>query len=309
MNSTLLQLLAAASLAVSAFPTAASEAAQGHRQALERLVESYRTDPMAIDADFGILIDEAWWHVTARRTQESYPAGKGQYTFHNYGPHEVSLHEGAPPEPTWYFRFADDATFEKVSSGEWSAGTASARSTAADVVALDILRQDGFVQTPGVSARQSTVMEHFWKADPAEITRFSRDRSLPTHGVQFVSLYSMKDKRIGWFSIGPQEVANDDRGLDKSQVPNLFIVTAGVGEVEMDHGRMPLEAGMSFFVGPYVKHVIRNKGTTPLEGIIVLFGDNIDYAKGQSYLDFLDAQFEFHADFGRDSRPSVARAD
>ena len=278
-------------------PAPAGDPAPGHQATLEGFVESYRSDPMAIDATFGIRIGEDdWWHVTSRRAQEAYAVGKqGQYTFHNYGPHEVTLHPGPPEQPTWYYHFADDATFDKIRSGEWTAGTAAAKSTSADVVALNIRDQDGFERDQGAVARQYLVMEHFWKTEPGEVTRFSRDQSLPSHGAQLVSLYMMKDKRIGWFSLGPQEAANDDRGLERSQVPNLFIITRGTGEVEMDEGTVALEPGMSVFVGPYVKHVLRNTGDVPLEGILVLYGDNIDYAQGQSYLDFLDAEYTFYS--------------
>lgn len=73
------------------------------------------------------------------------------------------------------------------------------------------------------------MLEHFWKSDPAEVTRFSRDSSLPSHGATLVALCTMKHKRIAWFSLGQEEVANADRGLGKSQIPNLFIFTRGRG--------------------------------------------------------------------------------
>lgn len=304
-------LLAAACSTCAMTHALADDTAPDHRVAMEAFVESYRTDPMAIDATFGVLIDDEWWHVTSRRTQEAYAVGSdGRYTFHNYGPHEVTLHEGAPERAGWYFHFADDATFEKIRSGEWTAGTAAAKSTGADIVALNIRDQEGFERMQGDVARQYLVMEHFWKSGPGEVTNFSRDQSLPSHGAQLVSLYMMKDKRIGWFSLGPAEAANDGRGLERSQVPNLFIITAGSGEVEMDHGTIELKAGMSVFVGPYVKHVLRNTGDEPLEGVLVLYGDNIDYAQGQSYMDFLDAEYAFYTDNERRARTvEVAASD
>ena len=137
-------------------------------------------------------------------------------------------------------------------------------------------------------------MEHFWKKSPVEITRFSRDASLPTHGVAHVGLYTMKNKRIGWFSIGPDEAANAERGLDKGQVPNLFIITKGRGRATLGDEEVELEPGMSVFVGPYMKHVIYNPYEEPMEGIIVLFGDNIDFAEGKSYIDFLEEELEFY---------------
>ena len=141
------------------------------------------------------------------------------------------------------------------------------------------------------------VMEHFWKKGQAEITYFKRDSSLPTHGADHVGLYTMKDKRIGWFSIGPEQAANTERGLDKGQVPNLFIVTKGKGKAELGDEMVDLEPGMSIFIPQYVKHVIYNPYKEPMEGIIVLFGDNIDYARGQSYMDFLELQHEFYQSY------------
>ncbi|WP_340074480.1 hypothetical protein [Leptobacterium sp. I13] len=34
---------------------------------LESFVESYKTDPMALTATFGIQIGDDWWHVKAKR--------------------------------------------------------------------------------------------------------------------------------------------------------------------------------------------------------------------------------------------------
>lgn len=120
-------------------------------------------------------------------------------------------------------------------------------------------------------------MEHFWKSDPAEVTRFSRDSSLPSHGAAIVAQYTMKDKRIVWFSLGQEEQANADRGLNKGQVPNLLIFTKGRGKAQIGDEEIDVEAGMSIFVGPYVKHLFYNPNEEPLEGILVLFGDNSDY--------------------------------
>ena len=109
----------------------------------------------------------------------------------------------------------------------------------------------------------------------------------------------MKDKRIGWFSIGPEEAANAERGMDKGQVPNLFIITNGRGRAELGDEVVELEPGMSVFVGAYMKHVIYNPYDEPMEGIIVLYGDNIDFARGKSYGDMLEMQLEFYESYER----------
>lgn len=264
---------------------------------LQEFVESYRHDAMALDADFGIRVGEQWWHVQVRRTEHPYKAGREQqYTFHDFGPHEVSLVQGPPPSPTWFFRFDDPEIFRKISSGELTASTAAARSTGADYVTFDLDDMEGFRSSQQHTALGYLTMEHFWKKDPAEVTRFSRDSSLPSHGGQIVSLYTMKDKRIAWFTLGQEEAANADRGLDKGQVPNLIIITKGRGRAQIGEQELELEPGMSIFVGPYVKHTFYNPNPEPLEGILVLYGDNADYVTGQSYLSFLEAEYTFYGE-------------
>jgi mannose-6-phosphate isomerase-like protein (cupin superfamily) len=265
---------------------------------LQSFVESYKADPMAHTITFGVLVGEDWWYVESERKQEGYKVGKNkQYTFHNFAPNTVSLHKGKPNLPTWYFHFADKKVLDNIDQQIWTASTASAKSFGSDVVGLNIVDLEGFESGIKDDAIAYEVMEHFWKKGQAEITYFTRDGSLPTHGVDHVGLYTMKDKRIGWFSIGPEQAANNERGLDKGQVPNLFIITKGKGTAEFGDETIALEPGMSIFIPPYVKHVIYNPHVEPLEGIVVLFGDNIDYARGKSYLDFLEQQHDFYKDF------------
>lgn len=259
---------------------------------LQSFVDAYKTDPMALTATFGIKVKDEWWYVTSERVQVPYQAGKNkQFTLHNFGPHKVALHKGQPKTPTWYFSFADRATLEKVNDKTWTAATAATKSTAADVVSLDLLDMEGFKTDPTYTAIGYQVLEHFWRKDLVEITRFSRDSSLPTHGAEFVALYTMKDKRVGWFSIGPDQAANADRNLDRGQVPNLFIITKGKGKADLETGSVDLEPGMSVFIAPYQKHVIYNPYKEPLEGILVLFGDNSDFVYGQSYLDGVEKTY------------------
>ena len=265
---------------------------------LQSFADAYKTDHMAHTVRFGIRVGEEWWQLDAVRKQQGYEVGKKkQYTFHNFGPHQVRLKKGRPDLPTWYFHFANKEVLENIHNKIWTASTASAKSFGSDVVGLNIRDMEGFKSGIKEDALAYEVMEHFWKKDAVEITYFTRDASLPTHGVDHVGLYTMKDKRIGWFSIGPEQAANTERGLDKGQVPNLFIITKGKGRAELGDGVVELEPGMSVFIGPYVKHIIYNPYKEPLEGIIILFGDNSDYIKGKSYLDLLEQQHSFYEQY------------
>ena len=266
---------------------------------LKSYVESYKTDHMAHTATFGIKIgDNEWWYVTSKRKQSSYvPKDYKQFRFHKFGPHKVTLHKGKPTSPTWYFHFANKEVLSNIYQKIWTAASASAKSYGSDIVGLNIRDMENYKSGIKEEALSYEIMEHFWKKDTIEITYFSRDGSLPTHGVDYVGLYTMKDKRIGWFSIGPEQVANAERGLDAGQVPNLFIITKGKGRADLGDKKVDLKPGMSIFIGPYVKHVIYNPYKEPLEGILVLFGDNSDYIWGNSYLDLLEQQHNFYYNY------------
>lgn len=265
---------------------------------LKEFVESYTLDPMAQTINFGVLVGEDWWYVQSIRKQEAYKVGKSkQYTFHNFLPNTVTLHKGKPILPTWYFHFVNKKALDNIDQEIWTASTASAKSFGTDIVALNILDMEGYKSGIEDDAIVYEVMEHFWKKGQAEIAYFSRDGSLPTHGVDHVGLYTMKDKRIGWFSIGPDQAANEERGLDKGQVPNLFIITKGRGTAKLGDKTIELKVGMSVFIPQYVKHIIYNPFDEPLEGIVVLFGDNIDFARGKSYMDFLELQHDFYRSY------------
>jgi len=58
-----------------------------------------------------------------------------------------------------------------------------------------------------------------------------------------------------------------------------------------------LKPGMSVFIPPFVRHEITATGDEPMEGIIVLYGDNSDFAFGTSYPSFLEDLNEFYADY------------
>jgi len=294
-NSTGRMLLLSGILFAFGFSNTMLKAQESTEEILQSFVESYKTDVMAMTTSFGIKISEEWWTVDVKRIEEAYPVGKQkQYTFHNYGPNEVSLSKGAPSSPTWYFRVDDRSVLDKINNKIWTATTAAAKSTPADVVAFDIEDMEGYQSTQQATATAYLTMEHFWKKDAVEVTNFSRDSSLSSHGASIVSLYTMKDKRISWFTLGTEEVANGERGLDKGQVPNLFIITKGKGKAQIGGEEIDLKPGMSVFVGPYIQHVLYNPYEEPLEGILILFGDNIDYALGQSYMDFLEKEYAFY---------------
>lgn len=131
---------------------------------LQGFVESYKTDNMAHTINFGVLVGDDWWHVKSNRKQTGYAVGKKkQYTFHNFSPHEVTLHQGKPNLPTWYFHFSNKEVLDNIEEKLWTASTASAKSFGSDVVGLNIRDLEGFKSGIKDDAIAYEVMEHFWK--------------------------------------------------------------------------------------------------------------------------------------------------
>ncbi len=61
----------------------------------------------------------------------------------------------------------------------------------------------------------------------------------------------------------------------------------GRGVGYLGDGKIDLKPGMSVFVPPFVRHEITAAGDEPMEGVVVLYGDNSDFAFGTSYPAFL----------------------
>lgn len=285
-------------LAQPAEETSAMHTAEEAQTILERFAEDYRSDPMAISGTFGIKLGDDWWTVAVARAEEAYhPENAPRLTYHNLGPHQVTLTRGAPAEPTWYFEIADIGVLRMIANGEVNAGTAAMQSFGSDQVGVETGAMDGFEMNSGTEGELYIALSHFFTTGTPEITRFGRAQSLQTHGAAATSLHMMKGFRIAYFSIAPEEAANEDPRLEFGQMPNLFIVTSGRGQALLGDQEIELEAGMSVFVAPYVRHVIRNPYDEPMEGVLILYGDNSDFAFGTSYPEYLEAQNAFHAEY------------
>ncbi|MDN3645662.1 cupin domain-containing protein [Pontixanthobacter aestiaquae] len=262
---------------------------------LRELAGDYINDPIAIDSVFGIKLVDQWWTVSVNRIEIA--SRRGRLTDHSFGPHAVSLTRGEPSEPTWYFDIASIDVLEKIASGEVNAGTAAMKSFSSDRVGVDTRDMEGFSSTSGDQAELYLALSHFFTKGKPEVIRFGRDTSLETHGAQATALHMMKGVRVLHISLGPQQEANADAQLEFGQMPNLFVFTSGTGTLHTDGGPIKVGAGMSVFVQQFVKHHIVNDGEEPLEGILVLYGDNSDFAFGTSYPAYLEDINEWHRQY------------
>ena len=261
----------------------------------ERLVADYRSDPMAVSGQFGIKVADNFWTVTIDRKETS--SKRGRLTDHEFGPHEVTLSSGKPPAPTFVYVIANMDVLRLIGEGKVNAGTAAMQSFGSDQVGVETDTMEGFEMNSGAEAHLYHHMSHFFTTGVPEITYFGAEHSLETHGAQMTALHFMKGFRIGYFTMQPQQTVNADVRLQKGQIPNLFIVTKGRGVGHLGDRKIELKPGMSVFVPPFVRHEFTAVGDEPMEGIVVLYGDNSDFAFGTSYPSFLEDLYEFHADY------------
>ncbi len=277
-------------------PMPLTEAEYSEAQAiLADFAEDYSRDHMALNTTFGIKLDERFWTVSVKRKETA--SARGRLTDHSFGPHDVLLTPGEPAKPTWYFEIADMNVLRLIASGKVNAGTAAMQSFGSDEVGVETRDMTGFKSTSGDEADLYLVLSHFFTKGKPEVTRFGGDTSLETHGAMATALNTMKGFRVAFFSIPPQGHANADPRLSFGQMPNQFIVTSGKGTLFTDDGPMVLEKGMSAFVPQFVKHEMVNDGDEPMEGVLVLYGDNSDFAFGTSYPAYLQDLNEWHRQY------------
>jgi mannose-6-phosphate isomerase-like protein (cupin superfamily) len=261
----------------------------------ERLVADYRNDPMAISGSFGIKLADQYWTVTIDRKEKS--SKRGRLTDHEFGPHEVKLSSGKPAEPTFVYIIANMDVLRLIAEGKVNAGTAAMQSFGSDQVGVETGVIGGFEMDSGAEARLYHHLSHFFTTGVPEITYFSVDNSLETHGAQMTALHFMKGFRVGYFTMQPQQTVNADIRLQKGQMPNLFIITKGRGIGYLGDSEIELKPGMSVFVAPFVRHEFTAVGDEPMEGVLVLYGDNSDFAFGTSYPAYLEDIYDFHGDY------------
>lgn len=261
---------------------------------LQGFADDYVSDPMALSGTFGIKLADRWWTVNVVRKETA--SARGRLTDHSFGPHDVTLSKGKPVVPTFAYTIANMEVLRLIGSGKVNAGTAAMQSYGSDSVGVETGPVNGFVMDSGASAHLYQHLSHFFTKGTPEITYFDTESSLQTHGIQATALHMMKGFRILHFHMGVGDVANSEPDLQRGQMPNLFVVTSGEGTLFSDNGETALRPGMSVFIPQFVKHEIRATGDG-LEGIVVLYGDNEDFAFGTSYPTYLEDWYEFQGNY------------
>jgi hypothetical protein len=133
---------------------------------LRRYVEDYRSDPMLVDASFGIRLGEQWWHVVSRRGTD------GQ-------PNEVVLEAGQPVQPTWFYTIDNAQTLQRLDRGEVTFGTLAGKARLSDKVPVDADFMPGYepgTRMPGSDFYSdfTRVSFHFWYRGTARASERGR---------------------------------------------------------------------------------------------------------------------------------------
>lgn len=242
----------------------AVRAAADPAAALERYVDDYRSDPMLVDAYFGVRIGEHWWTVESKR------AGAN-------GAPDVTLAAGEPARPTWYFRIENEALLGQMDRGEVTFGTLAGKSKSSDYSPLDIDVMPGYIadgQAPGSEFYETLtkVGFHFWYRGQPEVVPFARQAYRKVHGVDGTALYYEPGLRMIAFSMKPGQHAfagEDSRGPWRK----VLIFTGGRGKALIDGRTIDVRAGERLFVPPRVVNELWNESDEPFEGVVIVFGE------------------------------------
>jgi hypothetical protein len=244
--------------------TAAAIADESPDDILRRYVEDYRSDPMLVDADFGIQIGESWWSVSSRKGLE----GK---------PNEVVLKSGQPAQPTWHFAIEDAEYLRQLDRGEASFGALAGKARMSDEVPVDVAFMPGYTpdsRTPGGAfyATFTAVGFHFWYRGAPEIVPFGSQKMREIHGADSAALYYQPGLRTIWFSIKSGQHANRGGG-GVGPWKKLLVFVNGAGKALIGDKTVDVKAGDRLFVPPRATNEVWNDSATPLEGVLIIFGE------------------------------------
>lgn len=233
--------------------------------ALQRFVDDYRSDPMRKDAFFGVQVGEEWWTVESRRE------GAG-------GAPEVTLAAGKPARPTWFFKIEGAEVLAQVDRGEATFGTLAVKSKSSDYAPMDIDMMPGYLadgQAPGSEFYETLtkVGFHFWYRGAPEVVPFARQAMRLSHGADVTALYYEPGLRLIHFSVKQGQHAN--KGEDDSDDPwrKVYVFTSGAGKATFGDSTIDVQAGQRVFVAPGQRNEVWNESPTPLEGILIVFGE------------------------------------
>lgn len=257
------QVAAAAMLAGLLLHSSRSAAAPA--DALQRYVEDYRSDPMLVDAYFGVRIGESWWTIESVRGA-------------NGAPPRVTLVPGQPARPTWVLVFSEEAVLERLDRGEVAFGTLAGKTKLSDTAPVDVDFMPGYApdgRGPGADFYETftKIAFHFWYRGTPEVVPFKSQALRTLHGADATALYYEPGLRMIWFSVRPGQHANEGKDEGVGPWRKVYVFTGGAGTAKIGEETLDVRAGERVFVPPGARNEVWNDGAEPLEGVLIIFGE------------------------------------
>lgn len=221
---------------------------------LQSFADSYQTDALREDINFGIKVDGKEWTVESKHGS-------------------VRLLEGAPASPTFVY-VLDHDTLQRVASGQFSGLTAMGKARAGDPSPMQLESMDGFKPGDDFKAQFLSVTSHFWAKGDPEILKFGFDHARTVHGGEAVPVFYAPGIRTAWYGLLPGQHINQSPQDQKNDFDSVFmVIKGGTARMKIGGKELPLESGSSIHVRTGVTHEFWNPGTEPAELVMIAFGE------------------------------------
>ncbi|MBO6526948.1 hypothetical protein [Erythrobacter sp.] len=202
---------------------------------LKRFVDDYNSDPMAIDATFGIEVGEHRWRVTSKMIDNE---------------RSTSLDEGFGAAEMMYYTL-DQETLHLIDRKVWTGLTAMAAATSADETPLEVEFTSGYEQPADYEEIFRRLTFHFWNRGFPEITRYGPENSRIAHGAPATVLYYDKAFRSAVYHV-PAGLGKDQAPTLAAPFPRMIIVLSGAVEGEMGEHNFVAKPGEMFLTPPNI---------------------------------------------------------
>ena len=228
------------------------------------IIESFAQDYLqdrhfTQDWTFGVQVDKDEWTVKAiAKTAES--------------PASIKVLEGFPEQATFYFKTTELA-LQDVANGKMNALTGAVKAFSTDYAPFDLEVMEGYQPQENFVGQVLPLMFHFWTKGTPEIIPFGAQHTRATHGAQASIFYYQPGMRSGWGILYPGQHANEHPSSKSNPFPSLMIITKGLVTAHLDGKVQEIEAGNAIFIPPGMQHEFFNKQETPVEFILLMFGD------------------------------------
>lgn len=226
-------------------------------------VEDYKTDRHAREERIvGIKVPEVKGAWTLRVTGKE--TGPKQW--------EVLLEEGLPKIPAFVYR-AEVRALRAIYNGEMNGLTAQAKAFSSDYAPLEVEEINDFKPTEEDDGAMNAFSFHFWTKGFPEVIPFRPSATRQAHGGGATLFYYEKGLRTGWFNIMPGQRVREDAREQAMPFPMMGVLIKGTAKGIVDGEPITVSAGNTVFIPANVHHKWWNETDTPVELILIMFGE------------------------------------